>query len=150
MRSLIVLAGASLIAGCASLPENPPVAGAVGAVSGGFMLHKAGYLTAEYLAGLGVAYALYDPLAPNWDLAVTRLDEDRLRFDLKLRLLHSGGEGEARQVVLRNAERLMREQGYADFELIRFGEGVESSRPFAQRVAQAEVRLVKSRMWPQL
>ncbi len=134
------------LAGCGSVQQAPSAA--VGAVSAGMLAQKASYLKPEYLAAVGVAYALYDPWAPNWEVDVVSLGEQRIRFELRLRALHTGGEGEARQVVLRNAERVSREQGYSGFELLRYEEGVESTRPFARRQALAEVRLYKSRTFP--
>ena len=149
MRISCAALAASLIAGCASL-ENPIPAG-VGAVSLGILGEKAGYVgSPEYLAALGVTYALYDPWAPNWELDVIPLDESRLRFEMRLRAFHTGGEGEARRVLNRNAGRLARERGYSGYEVIQFEEGVESTRPIARRVASAEVRLYKSRMFPDL
>ncbi|MBL8446184.1 MAG: hypothetical protein JNJ44_02095 [Zoogloeaceae bacterium] len=134
------------LVGCSSVQEGSSAA--VGAVSAGMLAQKASYLKPEYLAAVGVAYALYDPWAPNWEVDVVSLGDQRVRFELRLRALHTGGEGEARQVVLRSAERVSREQGYSGFELLRYEEGVESSRPFARRQALAEVRLYKSRTFP--
>lgn len=91
----------------------------------------------------------WNPLS-RWNVTVTPLGERHVRLSLSLGRLHLGGEGEARQEVQRLAEDLMRQGGYAGFELIRFSEGVASDWPLARRVAEAEVRLVKSRMWPEL
>lgn len=149
MRHLLgITLAAGLAVGCSTVPEVPSAA--VGGVSAVVLADKAGYANIEYLAALGVAYALYDPWAPNWDLDVTALDDNRLRFEMRLRALHTGGEGEARRIVKRNAGRLARERGFSGFELIEFEEGVESTRPFARRVASAEVRLHKSRIFPDL
>jgi hypothetical protein len=142
------LLAAGLVAGCASMQDPAPVA--AGTASAVVLAHKAGYAHLEYLAALGVVYALYDPWAPNWELDVTPLDETRLRFEMRLRAFHTGGEGEARRILQRNAGRLARERGYSGFEVTQFEEGVESTRPIARRVASAEVRLYKSRIFPDL
>ena len=147
-RALAIALSAGIAAGCSTLQQVPSAA--VGGASAVVLAHKAGYANFEYLAALGVAYALYDPWAPNWDLEVTALDENRLRFEMRLRALHTGGEGEARGIVKRNAGRLARERGFSGFEMIEFEEGVESTRPFARKVASAEVRLYKSRIFPDL
>jgi hypothetical protein len=150
MRALrgLALVVAGLLAGCDTLRAVP--SSAVGAVSIGVLADNAGYTGAEYFAVVGLTYALYDPWAPNWDLDVTTLDETRVRFEMRLRALHTGGEGEARQVLARNARRLARERGFAGFDVTSFEEGVESTRPFARRVASAEVRLYNSRIFPDL
>lgn len=147
-KTLLAALAAGLAAGCSTLQQVP--SSAVGGASAVVLADKAGYTGIEYLAALGVAYALYDPWAPNWELDVTALEENRLRFEMRLRALHSGGEGEARRIVARNAARLARERGYSGFELIEFEEGVESTRPFARKVASAEVRLYKSKIFPGL
>lgn len=134
-------------AGCDTL-RQVPLAPAVGAVSAGVMADEAGYLETEYLGALGVAYALYDPWAPNWELDVSRVDETRLRFEMRLRSIISGGEGEARRVLARNARRLAQEGGFSGYEVIWFEEGVESTRPIARRVASAEVRLIRAPLAP--
>jgi hypothetical protein len=144
----LVVAGA-MLGGCASLQD--PVPAAVGAASLGVLAEQAGYVgSPEYLAAVGVTYALYDPWAPNWEMDVIPLDENRLRFEMRLRAFHTGGEGEARQVLNRNAGRLARERGFSGFEVTLFEEGVESTRPIARRVAAGEVRLYKSRIFPNL
>lgn len=105
---------------------------------------EASYLTPDYIAGALIVYGLYDPLAPTWAIEVSRSGEDRLRMDLRMKALVTGGEGEARQVFLRNARQVMEAGGYAGFDVVHYEEGVESSRPFARRVARGEIRLVRS------
>ena len=68
---------------------------------------------------------------------------------LRQRSINSGGDGEARQVLARRANVLMRDGGYSSYQLLRLEEGVESTRPFAQRVAEAEIRLLRSTTWPE-
>ncbi|WP_343035046.1 hypothetical protein [Aromatoleum diolicum] len=105
-------------------------------------------LEPEYLAGALIAYAIYDPLAPTWDVSVTRLDEARVRLDLRMKTLITGGDGEARQIFVRNARQLAESKGFAGFDVMRYEEGVDSTRPFARRVASGEVRFARSRIWP--
>lgn len=139
--SLPLLLAALLAGGCDSLRQVPSAA--VGAVSLGVLAEQASYLGPEYLAAVGVVYALYDPWAPNWELDVSRLDDTRVRFEMRLRSLITGGEGEARKVLARNARRIAEDGGFSGYELVWFEEGVESTRPFARRVASAEVRLLR-------
>ena len=156
-RALLVLATCSVL-GCASEREGPgpldraagisgPIAGVAGVV---WMASELSYLEPEYLAGMLVAYAIYDPLAPTWKIDVSRAGEDRLRMDLRMKSLVTGGEGEARQVFLRNARQVVEAGGFAGFDVLRYEEGIESTRPFARRFASGEIRLVRSRAFPEL
>lgn len=137
-----------LAAGCAAIEQySGPAAGVAGAAS---MASKLDLLGPEYLAGGAIAYAIYDPLAPTWDIKAVRLDEERVRFDLRMKSLVSGGEGEARQVFTRNARQFAETEGFAGYDVVRFEEGIESTRPFARRIASGEIRLARSRVWPGL
>lgn len=134
--------------GCAAIEQySAPVAGVAGTAS---MASKLDLLGTEYLAGALIAYAIHDPLAPTWDIKAVRLDDERVRFDLRMKSLISGGDGEARQVFARNARQLAESEGFAGYDVVRFEEGIESTRPFARRVATGEIRLARSRVWPGL
>lgn len=134
------------LTGCALLQEHgAKVAGGVGAV---MTASELDLLEPEFFAGALIAYAIYDPLAPTWEVSVIRLDEQRARLDLRMKTLITGGEGEARQIFARNARQLAEAQGFAGFDVMRYEEGVDSTRPFARRVASGEVRFARSRIWP--
>jgi hypothetical protein len=102
-------------------------------------------LKPDYLSAALLTYAIYDPSAPNWEIQVVQLDEEHVRFDLKMRSLATGGEGEARQIFMRNARNYAHEGGFAGFDVLSYEEGIESSRPFAKRFATGEIRLAKSK-----
>lgn len=137
-----------LLVACASVQDNgEKIAGGIGALT---LANKASYLRPEYVAGVLVAYAVYDPLAPTWSMMVTFLDDERVRLDMQMRPLASGGDGEARQLFIRTARRLAEEEGFAGHEIVRYEEGLESTRPFARRVASGEIRLLRSQTWPGL
>lgn len=153
----------ALAAGCATQPvaehsaagavveaaatTSGPVAGLVGGL---IALRELEMFEPEYLAGVLVAYAIYDPLAPTWRIDIREAGAGRVRMELRMKRLISGGEGEARQIFLRNARRMVEAGGFAGFDILRYEEGVESTRPFAQRVASGEIRLVRSRTFPEL
>ncbi|MCL2161851.1 MAG: hypothetical protein FWH56_08245 [Betaproteobacteria bacterium] len=131
-----------------TVKESPgPTAGAVGGL---LMLQQLGYLKPEYLAAGLIAYSIYDPFAPTWEIRVTELDAGYCRIDLSMKRLATGGDGEARQTFLRAARSLVAKGGYADFDELRYEEGIDSTRPFAHRIASGEIRLVKSRQFPGL
>ena len=125
-----------------TVKESPgPVAGAVGGL---WMAQQLGYFKPEYLAGSLIAFSIYDPFAPTWEIRVTELDRGLCRIDLNMKRLATGGDGEARQTFLRAARSLAAKGGYAGFDELRYEEGIDSTRPFAHRVASGEIRLVKS------
>lgn len=137
-----------LAGGCAMFQEHGNRA--AGAVGLGMMASELELLEPEFAAGALIAYAIYDPLAPTWQVRATSLDETRTRLDLEMKALATGGEGEARQVFQRNARRLAESGGFAGYDVVSYEEGVESTRPFARRVASGEVRFIRSRTWPGL
>ncbi len=117
-------------------------AGAAGAV---MMASELAMLTPEYQAGVLIAYAIYDPLAPNWTISARRVDEEIWRIDLKMKRLVTGGEGEASRIFRRSARQIAEASGAREFEVLRYEEGVESTRPFAQRFATGDIRPVAMR-----
>lgn len=126
--------------------ESPgPVAGAVGGI---WTAQQLGYLKPEFIAPALIAYSIYDPFAPTWEIKVTELDADYRRIDLNMKRLATGGDGEARQTFLRAARSLTAKGSYAGFDELRYEEGIDSTRPFARRVASGEIRLLKSRQFP--
>lgn len=138
LRTLILAIAVPLAGGCTGSGFLAPVAGTVGAIG----LASDSYLKPEYLSAALVAYAIYDPLAPNWTIEVMPRNDTHARLDLKLRKLITGGEGEARVVFMRNAQDYAEDQGFAGFEIVRYEEGLESTRPFAQRYARGDIKLV--------
>lgn len=157
------LALALALAGCATQPTGKHSAsgavleaattasGPVAGIAGGLIaLRELEMLEPQYLAGALVAYAIYDPLAPTWRIDIHEAGPDRVRMELRMKRLISGGEGDARQVFLRNARRMVEDGGFAGFDILRYEEGVESTRPFARRIASGEIRLVRSRTFPEL
>lgn len=147
-RLSMVMISAALLVGCETVRDyGGPTAGAAGAL---LTASELDLLEPQYLAGALIAYAIYDPLAPTWRITVTQLDEQRVRFDLRMKRLATGGEGEARRIFRRNAEQLMADGGFVSYEVLRYEEGIESTRPFAHRFASGEIRLARSATWPEL
>jgi hypothetical protein len=166
----ITLALAALLplAGCNSLKENASTATdwtqknaaaawdwvkendgiAAAAVGTAWTAKQLQYLKPEFLAAGLIAYGIYDPFAPTWEIRVTELDPEHCRIDLNMKRLTTGGDGEARRIFVRVARSLMERGGFADFDELHYEEGIESTRPFAHRVAEGEIRLVKSRQFP--
>jgi hypothetical protein len=131
-----------------TVKESPgPTAGAVGGL---WTAKQLGYLKPEFLAPALIAYSIYDPFSPTWEVRVTELDGGFCRIDLSMKRLATGGDGQARQTFVRAARSLVEKGGYAGYDELRYEEGIDSTRPFAHRVASGEIRLVKSRQFPGL
>ena len=68
-------------------------------------------------------------------------------LDMQLEVLYGERDNE---VILRNARQVVEAGGFAGFDVLRYEEGIESTRPFARRFASGEIRLVRSRAFPEL
>lgn len=156
MRYAILFLFLTLMSACGSLKSGADGAitaakeNGVGVVAGVWMAQQLGYLKPEFLAGALVAYAIYDPLAPTWDIRVIELDAEHRRIDLGMKRLSTGGDGEAHRIFVRTAGSLVEKAGYAGYEELRYEEGIDSTRPFARRIAGGEIRLLKSRQFPEM
>ena len=142
----VLLGLGGLLAGCSSTPPKEWLL----APAAVLMASDAGYLKAPMLAGALIFYVVSDPFAPNWSIEEARQGEDRYLLALRLKAIHSGGDGEARQVFKRRAAQLAGQPGFSTYEVISWQEGLESTRPFAQRVAYGELRLVRAEPAPGL
>lgn len=153
ISSLFALAALLSLPACSTLrgggeflQENQ---GAVAGLAGvAWTAQQLQYLKPEFLAGGLIAYGIYDPFAPTWEIKITELDGEHRRIDLSMKRLATGGDGEARQIFLRVARALAEKGGHAGFDELRYTEGIESTRPFARRVAAGDIRLVTSRQFP--
>lgn len=95
------------------------------------------------LAAAAAVYLIYDPLAPNWEIEEAKLADDSYRLSMKMKRFHTGGSGEALQVLKRRARQLQEEHGFVAYQIASYSEGIESQTPIAQRVAEGTIRLVK-------
>lgn len=86
---------------------------------------------------------VYQPLDPNWDLADIPLSHDTHRFALRMKRFNTGGEGEAWQIAKRYAEGLQVAKGASGYVMLEFTQGIDSSTPFARRVAEGLVRFTE-------
>lgn len=91
------------------------------------------------------AYVVYDPLAPNWEIEESKLNEETYRLSLKMKRFHTGGAGESLQIFKRRAAQLQFEQGYGDYQILEYTEGIDSQTIGARRVGEGVVRMVQRR-----
>lgn len=140
MRLSVALGIAIALTGCNNLPPARDMALPAAAV---VLASDGGYLKLPMLAGAAAAYLVMDPLAPNWTIEEVRRSDDRYQLALRHKAIHNGGDGEARQVFVRRAEQLADKPEFGAYEIVKWQTGIDNTRPFAQRVAYGEVRLVR-------
>ena len=147
LRLAAACLAAAVTAGCAAVSSNPGAIDASGNAVSTLITNKSLNLTpalALSVENMLLGAALYwavDPLAPNWALEQAQLGAERVRISLRKKRFTSGGDGEAAQVFARRAEQVARAAGYAGYTVMEYTEGIESTLPLAQRVAQGVIRL---------
>lgn len=96
------------------------------------------------IAAVVAAYAVYDPLAPNWTIEERILDRDTYRLSMRAKSFRTGGDGESGLILRRRAQQLQRERGFPAYRILDYSEGVESSTPFTHRFAEGVIQLVRA------
>jgi hypothetical protein len=100
-------------------------------------------IPAENIAAGIIVYLIVDPLAPNWQIEQAQLDTNRYRVALKKKRFTTGGDGEAGQIFSRRASQIAHDNGAEAYRVVEFTEGIESTVPLAQRVAQGVIEIVR-------
>ena len=140
-RRLLPALALALLAGCSTAPPGQDWL----ALPAGLVLASdAGLLKLPVAAAALAFYVVADPLAPNWTVEEARPADDRYILAMRMKAVHNGGDGEARQVFTRHAARLAAQPGFGGYEVLTWQTGIESARPFPRRVAYGEIRLVRS------
>ncbi len=145
MRLLaLTMAACLILAGCSSTGGGSPL-----------IPNKTLQLTATTSVSLAslaaaavvgaAAYVVYDPLAPNWEIEESKLNEETYRLSLKMKRFHTGGAGESLQIFKRRAAQLQFEQGYGGYQILEYTEGIDSQTIGARRVGEGVVRMVQRR-----
>jgi len=139
----LTMAGCLVLTGC----------GSTGGSSSPLIPNKTIQLTASSsvsLASLAAAavvgaaiYVVYDPLAPNWEIEESQLNEDTYRLSLKMKRFHTGGAGESIQILKRRAAQLQYEQGFEGYQILEYTEGIDSQTIGARRVGEGVIRMVQ-------
>lgn len=139
----LLIAAAVALAGCST----------AGSTASPLIPDKAIQLTAKTSVSLSslatvaviaaAIYIVYDPLAPNWEIEESRLNESTYRFSLKMKRYHTGGAGESIQILKRRASQLQYEQGFGSYQILEYTEGIESQTIGARRMAEGVVKLVQ-------
>lgn len=123
-------------------PDTGVVAGALGVLNTVTLFHHS--LFSPHEAAL--FYIIYDPMAPNWQIEEQSVAEDTYYLMMRAKSFRTGGDGETMQILKRRALKLQREKGYADYRILDYSEGIESSTPLTHRVSEGTIQLVKSQL----
>lgn len=140
-RCLLPALAMALLGGCST---SPPGQDWLALPAGLVLASDAGHLKLPMAAAALAFYVVADPLAPNWVVEEARPADDRYILAMRMKAVHSGGDGEARQVFTRHASRLAAQPGFGAYEVLAWQTGIDSTRPFARRVAYGEIRLLRS------
>lgn len=99
-------------------------------------------LTLEKMLYGAAIFYFVDPLAPNWQGEMRHVAGDTYSITMRSkRYRSSGGDGEAGRVFRRNAEQIVKEGGFAGYDLLSFFEGIESETLGAVRYAEGQIRV---------
>ncbi|MDR1276839.1 MAG: hypothetical protein LBL72_10750 [Candidatus Accumulibacter sp.] len=93
-------------------------------------------------AVVGIAYLIYDPLAPNWEIEEQIINDDTYHFSLRAKSFRVGGDGESLRIIRRRAFGLQRERGSMGYRVLSYSEGIDSATPLTSRVSEGMVQLV--------
>ena len=140
-RHLFPALALTLLAGCST---SPPGQAWLALPAGLVLASDAGLLKLPVAAAALAFYVVADPLAPNWVVEEARPADDHYILAMRMKAVHSGGDGEARQVFTRHAARLAAQPGFGSYEVLAWQTGIDSARPFARRVAYGEIRLLRN------
>ncbi len=137
---LVMVAGVALT-GCSTSSTSPLIADKSIQLTATTAVSYSTIATAAVV--LAAIYIVYDPLAPNWEIEESRLNEDTYRFSLKMKRYHTGGAGESIQILKRRAGKLQYEQGFAGYQILEYTEGIDSQTIGARRMAEGTIKLVQ-------
>ena len=144
MRIVALLIASSIaLAGCSSTgtTASPLIPDKFIQLTAGTSIKLSCVATA--LVVIGAIYLVYDPLAPNWEIEESKLNEDTYRFSLKMKRYQTGGAGESIQIFKRRASQLQYEQGFANYQILEYTEGIDSQTIGARRMAEGTIKLVQ-------
>lgn len=131
-------------------PEDVSVSAETQAIAGGLLIWghpvSAFGLPGEVFnpRNSALLYIIYDPLAPNWTIKERPLSPEIYHLSLRAKNFRIGGDGESIRILKRRALQLQREKGFFGYRVLDYSEGVESSTPFAYRVSEGTIQLVKN------
>lgn len=143
LAAVSLLAGAALLSACSTpgSDSSPLIPDKVIQLTADTSI-KASSVAAAVVT-VAAIYLVYDPLAPNWEIEESRLNDDTYRLSMKMKRYHTGGTGESIQLLKRRASQLQYEKGYHGYQILEYTEGIDSQTIGARRMAEGVIRLVQ-------
>lgn len=130
-RALIALLLLPVLAACASGKGRVQT-----------MLDNVKPLDAAAIAGIG--YLVYEASGKSvWEAETSQVGEDLFRVTLKRDRFANSGDGEARVLFRRHAERIVTAQSCAGYRIVEFHERYDSKLIGSQRVAEGLIACVR-------
>ena len=118
--------------GCSTVEETVPLTETISFTAADALL---------VVAVIGTIYLVVDPLAPNWDIKHTKVDDTRYRIEMRKKRITTGGDGEAIDLFHRHADEISAQAHSPTYTILSWNEGVESTFPIARRWARGEIEL---------
>jgi hypothetical protein len=139
----LLVAGTLVLNGCSSSGStaSPLIPDKVIQLTADTSIKLSSLATAVVVAA--AIYVVYDPLAPNWEIEEARLNDNTYRLSMKMKRFHTGGSGESIQLLKRRASQLQHEQGFTQYQILEYSEGIDSQTIGARRMAEGVIRLVR-------
>jgi hypothetical protein len=109
-----------------------------------------GKMSLGTLATVGAVYLFYDPLAPNWEITETRIDDRIFHLSLEMKRFNTGGDGDALMIVKRRARQLQQLAGMGSYKIQSLDQRIDSQTIGARRYAEAVVVLLPEFVSPPL
>lgn len=152
MRKILALLVGLAIAGCGVIPvvEGPTGGAFIGPLipDGTLQVTPTKAYSFEALGGIALAadliFIVYDPLAPNWSIKETVINDETYHLALEAKSFRTGGDGESMMILKRRALKLQREKGFSGYRILDYSEGIASSTPFTHRFSEGTIQLVRA------
>lgn len=136
MDRLLVLCLLSLIASCGTTASNKASAPTQGNVVQPGPVDRPSVPPEAF----GPTDSSQDFQAP-WSVRQTKLADNRWLISMRKRMFAMGGDGEPTALLHVHAQTLALQQGYGEYVILSWAEGVQSDMPIAYRWARGEILL---------
>lgn len=156
MRILLAVIIGLAVTGCGVLPVAQSSSGSalIGPIipDGTLQVTSSRAYSFEALGAIALAadliYFVYDPLAPNWRIKETVVNDETYYLSLEAKSFRTGGDGEAMMILKRRALSLQREKGFSSYRILDYSEGISSRTPFTHRFSEGTIQLVRAETVP--
>lgn len=152
MQKILALLVGLAVSGCGVIPivEGPTGGAFIGPLipDGTVQVTPTKAYSFEALGAMAITadliFSVYDPLAPNWSIKETVINDETYHLALEAKSFRVGGDGEAMMILKRRALKLQREKGFSGYRILDYSEGIASSTPFTHRFSEGTIQLVRT------